>query len=837
MPSAGEKFTRAYRACTSCRARKAKCIFRDASYEPPCDRCYREGKQCSFLPSRRGGRANIDNGRAHRAEQALTVATTATARTATSPDASSTHSSDTTAIHQLSTTDSQRSSNDLESTPTSKRQRTGSISVSDSGSKAAGKPPDALNILARAAEYSNDEDSENEDEPTDKGSIVPGASAENRVATNVSTTGDAEDADGDLQRHAPTRTFSDVIDATIAGTKAVTEDDGAQDRHIRDRRSVSMSRYQEQILEFIPIKRGLLNPIQLRTFLSIYFSRHYHYLLLVPYFRAPLNDKLLSDFCRREPHLLTAMVIVASRYENQEVHDQCWNYMQTLITELAFGTHPTVGAIESLILLSENIPRLPAVDTKRLHYHEERMAWTLIGLAVRLSYYLGLDQKTLLSLTDVIDEETHRERLVWIYCYMHDRQESIRLGQAFWSRAPGLCFQIPDSGTSIMLDSSVNFPTLSMTNGNLEDYASHVQAQIELTQMLTNIHDTLYTSRDKTLAFVWVGEYYRILDEYTRSFNAFRLTWQQKSWDTFSLNETLWITFHYTKLYAYGFAFKSHLQRRIAKYKEALNGTPSKRLSLRNIIFPRGLVGSPDAKFILESEQAAIGLLEICINSLHAGGALAYLPARFYWYITYAVVFLIKLVFTGAMVPKDQQSVMSLVRQAIAAFVELARTTDKQHPLVRRTNQLYTLLRKLWNAESSGTAAGGPATSAMHAGVNTSTHLWYSGVNGTGDQLQRTEATIAAGALAPTPDVTQGDVPAMHTSACPRNARPVDDSNLTMLDDGLSNIMDLLPFEIHLADSERGEGSADLISLLSIDIDSEIWMSYFDSWSYEQTAE
>ncbi|KAK9249648.1 hypothetical protein V1507DRAFT_470026 [Lipomyces tetrasporus] len=387
-----------------------------------------------------------------------------------------------------------------------------------------------------------------------------------------------------------------------------------------------------------------------------------------------------------------------------------------------------------------------------------------------------------------MDAETHRERLIWTYCYMHDRQASIRLSKAFWSRGPGLCFQNPDVGASIMSDSSLNFPTLSISNGNREDYSSHVQAHIELTQILTNIHDTLYPSRDRTIALVLVGEYYRILDEYTRSFTAFNLTWRSKSWETFPLNETVWLTYHYAKLYAYGFAFQGHLRRKTIKYKEALSMAPQDRPTLANIVFPRGLAGSPDSKFIIESKKAATELLNLCIDKLHAGGALAYLPSRYYGYISYAVVFLIKIVFTGALVAKEQHNILSLVKRTIGCFVEFAVTVDKAHPLVRRIGQLRKLVRALWNAEGTTiTAATTPsASSQLNVAPPQETSYGGSGISG---------GTSAHG---------DGD------------------------------LMDLLSLDFSAAGSEASEGSADLTSLLSFDIDSEIWMSYFDATAFGQ---
>ncbi|KAK9317220.1 hypothetical protein V1524DRAFT_423613 [Lipomyces starkeyi] len=746
-----EKRRRAYKACINCRIRKAKCIFSDAIFKPPCLRCQREGKACSFLPSKRGGRNNIEKGLALR------------------------QGSQNQQLPQLPTDDSPKATRGLplephgmQLSPIARRSSdisAGAKSNVDTETLAFGflrNPTDALNILAHASSFSGEE------------ACTPDSSDDRSLDKNENTKNST--APEDEEHYA--RSDEDAI---------MEEPHPSPQHHISGPR-----RHQERISDFQLIKRGYINATQLRIFVSIFFSRHHHYLPLVPAYRTPLTDELLSDFVVQEPCLLTAMVIVASRYENHVVHDQCWKYMQQLISDLVFGIEPTVGAIESLLLLSENIPRLPNVDTYKLSYHEERMAWNFIGLAIRLSYYLGFDQKTMVNLTDKMDDETHRERLVWTYCYMHDRQASIRLGKAFWSRGPGLCFQNPDVGASIMSDSSLNFPTLAISNGNHEDYSSHVQAHIELTQILTNIHDTLYPSRDRTIALALVGEYYRILDEYTRSFTAFNLAWKSKSWETFPLNETVWLTYHYAKLYAYGFGFQSHLRRKTMKYKETMSMAQQDRPTLANIVFPRGLAGSPDSKFIIESKKAATELLNICIDKLHAGGALAYLPSRYYGYISYAVVFLIKIVFTGAVVPKDQHSILTLVKQTIGCFVQLTATVDKAHPLVRRIGQLRTLVRTLWNAEGTTiTAVTTPSAPSLP-----------------------TKQTVA-----PPEDTSYG-------GGC------VVSGGTSILPD--RNIMDLLSLDFNITESEMSDGGADLTSLLSFDIDSEIWMSYFETAAFGQ---
>ncbi|KAK9234098.1 hypothetical protein V1525DRAFT_435945 [Lipomyces kononenkoae] len=748
MTNMAEKRRRAYKACINCRMRKAKCIFSDAVFKTPCLRCQREGKECSFLPSKRGGRSNIEKGRAlqqgSQSQRFPHLPIDSAKRTQKQP---------------LETCE-------LHLSPKPHPESTISVVSEnvDTETLAFGllrNPSDALNILARASSFSGDEACIPESVATSPADIT----RDKKADTTNTTALEGEDDGGPSD-----------------------EDAIVEDSHPGPQRPISgPRRHQEKISDFQPIKRGYINATQLRTFVSIFFSRHHHYLPLVPAYKAPLTDELLSDFVVQEPFLLTAMVIIASRYENHVVHDQCWKYMQQLISELVFAIEPTVGAIESLLLLSENIPRQPNVDIHKLTYHEERMAWNLIGLAIRLSYYLGFDQKTLINLTDTLDAKTHRERLVWTYCYMHDRQASIRLGKAFWSRGPGLCFQNPDVGASITRDSALNFPSMALSNGNREDFSSHVQAHVELTQILTNIHDSLYPSRDRTIALVFVGEYYRILDEYTRSLAAFNLAWQSKSWETFPLNETVWLTYHYARLYAYGFAFQGHLLRKTTKYREALSMAPQDRPTLANIVFPRGLGGSPDSKFIIESKKAATDLLNLCIDKLHAGGALAYLPSRYYGYISYAVVFLVKIVFTGALVPNDQRNILTLVKQTISCFVELAGTVDKAHPLVRRIGQLRALVRALWNTEGTTlTAATTPSASSLTSRVN----------------------------VAPAPETLYGGGSAISGDA-------------SVLGDG--NLMDLLCRDFSATGSEASDGGADLTSLLSFDIDSEIWMSYFET--------
>ena len=82
------------------------------------------------------------------------------------------------------------------------------------------------------------------------------------------------------------------------------------------------------------------------------------------------------------------------------------------------------------IFLLENLPRRQEAATED---EEHRMGWMLVGMAVRIGYMLGLDQKTLRPLTPGVEdddkaeedgtlsenERLDRDRLAWTCeCFM-----------------------------------------------------------------------------------------------------------------------------------------------------------------------------------------------------------------------------------------------------------------------------------------------------------------------------------------------------------------------------------------------------------------------------------
>ena len=80
---------------------------------------------------------------------------------------------------------------------------------------------------------------------------------------------------------------------------------------------------------------------------------------------------------------------------------------------------------------------------------------------------------------------------------MSDRQVSVRLGKGFWSRGPGPMAYLR----------AEDFPQLRWTSPGSDDYSEIFQANLELTLVLSNAHDMLYSTKGKGLKAMLEGEY------------------------------------------------------------------------------------------------------------------------------------------------------------------------------------------------------------------------------------------------------------------------------------------------------------------------------------------
>ncbi|KAH8830085.1 hypothetical protein DL96DRAFT_915862 [Flagelloscypha sp. PMI_526] len=693
---------RAFRACLHCRFRKAKCDLGhvDNPKEPPCARCKREGQQCVFAPSRRGGRRSSakDKEKNNRERERLVrqAASLSNGRVHLEPGASGTrYADDDRPAKRARFEDQIQYKKQPPSQYYHQPQHETPSPTSHQLPPHSHQLPVAPEQLAAASLHNPDD-------------------AVNLLVLASSTTRTASD-----QHHSDIDTLSKASPSTVAATSPSETPLTSTGRKPAVDGESMFEVSPAGVNSFPLVNLGIMTEGQLDEAVAFFFGKMHHIFPIVPVWRQPLTPVLVNKFVVEETDLAIVVIVISSRYMKDTtplhseapydwtmVHKLSWEYLQKRIGDLMVGKPASIGTVEGLLLLSDYLPRVSDAGTPGVDVQEEekRMSWMLVGTAVRLGYMMGLDQKTFIPLAppsaNGIDmpqeeEQLHRERLAWTYCYMFDRQVSIRMGKAFWSRGPGLCFQSAGDSPSSPYTS---FPTLvpfntssdaSTASVEREDYASLVQAYVELTQTMTAAHDILYPSKDRTSTLVRVGEYYKYLDEFTRSTNGFRISWEHKRWESETISDCVWLYFHYLRLYISSFAFQAHVQRAMPGGVVG-EGTTQKK-SFDNVIFPRGVTGSPDAKFIMEGINAAIELVKIGTERLHPRGGLTLLPWRFFLFFSYAAVFLLKALFIGAVVPLDQRATVHLLKKLIVALA--ASSTDDLHPGIRYARLLNALLR------------------------------------------------------------------------------------------------------------------------------------------------
>lgn len=145
----------------------------------------------------------------------------------------------------------------------------------------------------------------------------------------------------------------------------------------------------------------------------------------------------LPEIARKEPHLLSAILTVASKDEKDwwQIHEICSAHMQSLIADLVYSGRGTVEAVEAMLILAEWVPRRPHSTPRVGRGEEDQAAWMYVGTAIRLGYLLGIDRTGFrVESEGGMTAALNRKRLAWAACYMSDRQISVRIGKAFWSR-------------------------------------------------------------------------------------------------------------------------------------------------------------------------------------------------------------------------------------------------------------------------------------------------------------------------------------------------------------------------------------------------------------------
>jgi hypothetical protein len=296
--------------------------------------------------------------------------------------------------------------------------------------------------------------------------------------------------------------------------------------------------------------------------------------------------------------------------------------MQNLNSNILAGADANVEAVEALLLLSQWVSHRPQVSFTVGRGEEDRVAWMYIGTALRLGYFLGIDRTSFKADSHEDPATFNRKRLVWAACYVCDRQVSVRVGKGFWARGPG-----PLSGLK-----SNDFPTLQPTSPHEDNWAQIFQANLELTQIFSNVHDILYSSKGHGWKEMLEGRYAKYLDDFRTSIRSWYDVWGSYICSS-RLKSSLMLTYDYLRLYVNAFAYQATISRSLTFQRDSQHN-PNRPIPLINAT-------APDARFIYEALDAAKSLLST-FNSFVDPDTLRCMPSSYYLFIIYSAVFLYK---------------------------------------------------------------------------------------------------------------------------------------------------------------------------------------------------
>ncbi|RAH87305.1 hypothetical protein BO86DRAFT_423851 [Aspergillus japonicus CBS 114.51] len=355
-----------------------------------------------------------------------------------------------------------------------------------------------------------------------------------------------------------------------------------------------------------------------------------------------LKSLLQYYFMVDEPFLLAAVISIATQEQPDlaGLHDDIWRYTERLIMQVVLGAGAVrcVGTVEAL---DENS------DLKSERTEDNSMAWSLVGLAVRQAYLLHLETYSFRGEVKIESDLN--------YTYLADRQISIQMGQAFWCRGPGLStrFTVHD------------YPSLQPQEASGIDYASFIQAQVELTTLFGNVHDILFASTSRTMQLMLVGDYTKYLDDSSKALDMWKGTWRNVRLPS-HLHCLLTVQSEYLRLYVNAFAFQAVL------YRDSKEGPASER-GKPGAYFPFSVMASPDGRHIYIAIEAARDVLKCLMNHLNPTEHLRFLPVRYYLYQIHASVFLFKALSVGALTADESHDCTMLVKEFIT-MLQMAAT-------------------------------------------------------------------------------------------------------------------------------------------------------------------
>jgi hypothetical protein len=433
------------------------------------------------------------------------------------------------------------------------------------------------------------------------------------------------------------------------------------------------------------LDRGTLTVHSLCQLLVRYQQNYHPYFPLAPV--QSFDSAYLSDMVRKEPHLLTALLLIASKdlVNEPHIYEACAEHMKSLVSNLAAGGDAGIEAVEALLLLAEWAPYTQRGSAKVGKGEEDKESWMHVGLALRIAYFLALDKYSFRFVDQGKDPNHDRKRLIWTAAYVSDRHISIRIGKAFWSRGPGPL-------TTLRRE---DYPSLIPKSPNEEDYASIFQANLELTQLFSNVHDTLYSNPGASFRSNMSGSYIKFIDDFRSAIYGWKSVWGTLTCSP-PLKACLLMSYDYLRLYTNAFAFQATVLRALPAATTDSGAQPSpgsgpqapQRVFVNNV----GAVG--DARFIYEGLDAAKAILTTVNNFVDPERSLRFMPLRYYLYLVHAGVFLYRARCTGVISGDEDRAIRAMINETV---VRLQRSSVGYERGIQHPGSRYSqLLKLLW---------------------------------------------------------------------------------------------------------------------------------------------
>jgi hypothetical protein len=457
------------------------------------------------------------------------------------------------------------------------------------------------------------------------------------------------------------------------------------------------------------LDRGILTVHSLCQLLVRYQQNYHPYYPLAP--AQAFDTTRLSDMVRKEPHLLTALLLIASKdlVNEPHIYEACTEHMKSLVANLSAGGEAGIEAVEALLLLAEWAPYTQRGSGKVGKGEEDKESWMHVGIALRIAYFLALDKYSFRFVDQGKDPYHNRKRLIWTAAYVSDRHISIRIGKAFWSRGPGPL-------TTLRRE---DYPSLIPKNPNEEDYASIFQANLELTQLFSNVHDTLYSNPGASFRSNMSGSYIKFIDDFRSAIYGWKSVWGTLTCSP-PLKACLLMSYDYLRLYTNAFAFQATVLRALPSANQVANTDPN-NLSGSNLgpqapqrVFVNNVGAVGDARFIYEGLDAAKAILTTVNNFVDPECSLRFMPLRYYLYLVHAGVFLYRARCTGVISGDEDRAIRAMINETISRLHRSAVgvETGTRHPGSRYSQLLKLLWAKVPRKDKSsrGSAFRHPGT-------------------------------------------------------------------------------------------------------------------------------